>query len=254
MLEQIRIHHKYRNFVQINLMKKEPPMKHLLIPLLFLSACEEKQGPEGPTGPQGEQGDPGDPGQNGTDGATALIKTTPEDPGTNCSSGGVKISYGVDDNGSAELDPDEIDGEEVVCHGDSAASGNVYLGNLTITNDEAFTVFCSTYTSMHGDLLLTGSGIDSLADFSCLESVYGDVTISYTGLMDLGGLENLEMIAGDLNILFNSLTNLQGLSSLTTISSVIEICHNGNLPQSEIDSLLSGFSNNHTVSCGDSGA
>ena len=78
--------------------------------------CHGAQGPtglQGATGPQGQQGLQGTPGATGATGLTgstgasgknSLIKTTTETAGTNCTTGGVKIEYGLDANNNGVLD------------------------------------------------------------------------------------------------------------------------------------------------------
>jgi len=50
-------------------------------------------------------------------GAQSLVTTTPEAPGANCTHGGQRIDYGVDDNANGVLDPAEIDGTTFACNG-----------------------------------------------------------------------------------------------------------------------------------------
>jgi hypothetical protein len=99
--------------------------------------CHGAQGPtglQGATGPQGQQGLQGTPGATGATGLTgstgasgknSLIKTTTETAGTNCTTGGVKIEYGLDANNNGVLDASEINLTltKYVCNGPSGASG-----------------------------------------------------------------------------------------------------------------------------------
>jgi hypothetical protein len=55
-------------------------------------------GAQGIQGIQGDKGDRGNIGTNGTNGQNSLVKTTAEAAGTNCTSGGVKLEYGLDLN------------------------------------------------------------------------------------------------------------------------------------------------------------
>jgi microcystin-dependent protein len=89
------------------------------------------QGPIGLTGPAGAQGIQGIPGTNGTNGVTgqnglnALIKTTTEAAGANCTNGGTKIETGLDANGNGVLDAGEITvgATTFVCNGSSGVGG-----------------------------------------------------------------------------------------------------------------------------------
>lgn len=81
--------------------------------------CNGPQGPEGPTGPQGEDGLRGAPGVN------TLARTTAEEAGALCPTGGVRIDYGFDEDGDGILDPEEIDPAlaAVICNGEPGPTG-----------------------------------------------------------------------------------------------------------------------------------
>jgi hypothetical protein len=87
-------------------------------------------GMTGPAGPAGAQGIQGIPGANGAVGATgqnglnALIKTTSEAAGANCTNGGTKIETGLDANGNGVLDAGEVNASQTkyVCDGINATS------------------------------------------------------------------------------------------------------------------------------------
>jgi len=89
------------------------------------------QGPAGPTGATGltgltgPQGLQGIAGTNGTNGQNTLVKTTIESAGANCTTGGVKIEYGLDANSNGTLDVSEINGAltKYVCNGATGATG-----------------------------------------------------------------------------------------------------------------------------------
>ena len=82
-------------------------------------------GPAGPTGAQGPQGIQGVAGTNGTNGQNTLVKTTTEPAGANCTTGGVKIEYGLDANNNGTLDIAEINASltKYVCNGAVGATG-----------------------------------------------------------------------------------------------------------------------------------
>ena len=88
-------------------------------------------GPTGATGAQGIQGATGAAGTNGTngtnglDGKNTLAKTTTEAAGANCTTGGVKIEYGLDANNNGTLDVSEINATltKYVCNGTTGATG-----------------------------------------------------------------------------------------------------------------------------------
>ena len=71
-----------------------------LLLALCLTACRGLDGSPGPTGPAGADGVDG---TNGNDGHNALIEMRDEEPGENCSDGGVAVVSGTDAN--AHSDP-----------------------------------------------------------------------------------------------------------------------------------------------------
>ncbi len=99
------------------------------------------QGPAGITGAQGPQGIQGIAGTNGTNGLNALIKTTTEPAGANCTNGGTKIETGLDANGNGVLDAGELNASQTqyVCNGmgTSISSQNINnnSGIINVPND-----------------------------------------------------------------------------------------------------------------------
>ena len=93
------------------------------------------QGPIGLTGPTGATGNAGPQGTAGTNGLNALIKTTTESAGTNCSSGGTKIETGLDANNNGVLDVSEINVSQTryVCNGTSTSTGSSSINTLIYT-------------------------------------------------------------------------------------------------------------------------
>jgi hypothetical protein len=79
----------------------------------------------GPQGPQGVAGTNGTNGNNGMNGQNTLVKTTIESAGANCSTGGVKIEYGLDANNNGILDAGEVNATltKYVCNGATGATG-----------------------------------------------------------------------------------------------------------------------------------
>lgn len=68
---------------------------------------------------------PGPQGDPGTNGANSLVLTTPEPAGVNCSTGGVKMEYGLDLNYNSILDTWEVNSSltNYVCNGLQGATG-----------------------------------------------------------------------------------------------------------------------------------
>jgi hypothetical protein len=109
----------------------------------FLTSLQGATGPQGPTGltgatgPQGQIGLTGAQGLTGPTGATGatgpagtngnntLVKTTTEAAGVNCTTGGVKLEYGLDANSNSILDAGEVNATltKYVCNGAVGATG-----------------------------------------------------------------------------------------------------------------------------------
>jgi hypothetical protein len=108
-------------------------MELLSVPyaLYAANAGNTTAGPTGATGSQGIQGVAGANGSNGANGATgangtngvdgknALVNTTTEPAGTNCTNGGTKIEVGLDANSNGVLDSAEVNAAQTkyVCNG-----------------------------------------------------------------------------------------------------------------------------------------
>jgi len=74
-------------------------------------------------------------GTDGTNGLQSLVVVTPEPAGANCSKGGQRIDYGIDDDSSGTLDPAEIDGTSYVCNAISACSTDADCGGALLSCD-----------------------------------------------------------------------------------------------------------------------
>ena len=75
--------------------------------------------------PQGELGPAGPAGPQGPSGRHALARTADEPPGTTCPTGGVVLSYGIDENGDGILDEVEVDPAltRTICNGERGPQG-----------------------------------------------------------------------------------------------------------------------------------
>lgn len=100
--------------------------------LLALGAmgCSGETGPAGepgPAGPAGAQGEMGTMGTMGAPGAghSALVSTTTEPPGSNCTTGGVKLEVGLDADDDGVLSASEIDAAKTqyICNGSQGPMG-----------------------------------------------------------------------------------------------------------------------------------
>lgn len=106
------------------------------------SGAQGPQGIQGPTGntganglngPQGATGPSGTNGINGTNGFNTMVATTTITAGAQCTTGGVKLEYGLDINNNGLLDASEITNSltKYVCNGAVGAQGSVGLTGAT---------------------------------------------------------------------------------------------------------------------------
>lgn len=77
----------------------------------------------------GETGATGNTGEQGVPGTNALIRTSVEDSGANCATGGTRIDVGTDDNDNGTLEDGEIDQTAFTCNGATGADGLNVLVN-----------------------------------------------------------------------------------------------------------------------------
>ncbi|WP_462249967.1 DUF7151 family protein [Ekhidna sp.] len=107
-------------------------------------------------------GNNGSNGSNGQDGLNSIVRSTNEDPGTNCANGGSFIEVGIDNNRNNTLDAGEVDASFYVCNGQDGSDG---------TNGTNGTNSLITVSSFSGSLggctnggLIIRSGIDDDRD------------------------------------------------------------------------------------------
>jgi hypothetical protein len=65
----------------------------------------------------------GDVGPRGASGANSIAVLYPEDPGSQCANGGVRVDFGLDVDGNGELAAEEVGGSRYVCHGIDGLEG-----------------------------------------------------------------------------------------------------------------------------------
>lgn len=66
----------------------------------------------------------GTDGSNGTNGFNTIISTKAEDPGDNCSNGGIEFTVGLDINANNTIDAGEEVGTYYVCNGNNGSNGS----------------------------------------------------------------------------------------------------------------------------------
>ena len=115
-------------------------------------------GATGTTGLTGPAGPAGATGANGSNGKNTLVKTTTEAAGANCSTGGVKIEYGLDANNNGILELSEINATltKYVCNGAVGATGPIGLTGLTGATGATGPIGPIGLTGATGPIGLTG--------------------------------------------------------------------------------------------------
>ena len=100
------------------------------------SSIPGPQGPAGPAGPTGATGAQGPTGQAGANGLNTIVKTSIESVGANCTTGGVKLEYGVDTNSNGSLESSEINAAltQYVCNGAVGPQGPAGTGGGGFTH------------------------------------------------------------------------------------------------------------------------
>ena len=174
------------------------------------------QGPiglTGATGPQGIQGLQGVAGSNGTNGKNTLVKTTTENAGSNCATGGVKLEYGLDVNNNGTLDNTEITAAltKYVCNGTQGVQGIQGATGLTGATGAQGPVGLTGATGpqgiqgLKGDVGATGSqgpiGLTGATGPQGIQGVKGDQglkgDIGTTGPQGTQGLKGDQGIQGE---------------------------------------------------------
>jgi len=104
----------------------------------WLTSLQGAQGIQGLTGVTGQAGATGTAGTNGTNGLNALIKTTTEPSGANCTNGGTKIETGLDSNGNGVLEAGEVNVGQTtfVCGSQTSAGIGLGFSNMQVFSNE----------------------------------------------------------------------------------------------------------------------
>ena len=188
-------------------------------------------------------------------GPNTLVRVDSEPAGINCEEGGVAIQTGLDLDGDAFLDNDEIVSTQYVCNGVSPVecSGGTIIEGTVVVSETAELAQLAGVNCVDGDLLIAGTDTTEL-DLLSLETVTGDIVIagnsqltSLAGvaslrnvgrraliqgnpiLADLGSLGTLERALGLTIIGNDGLTDLRGLEGLTDSRINLNITNNGEL-------------------------
>ncbi len=183
-------------------------------------------------------------GSSGTNGLSTLTKTAVELPGTNCATGGFKVSTGTDNNGNSVLDASEATSSNYICNGLNGLAGlNGSSGAASLVNTavELPGVHCAA----GGFKVTTGTDANANAVLDVGEvSATNYLCNGINGLAGAAGLNGSNGTSGSngsngLGSLVNTVVEAPGTNCLlggVKINSGIDTNKNGTLDASEITS------------------
>ncbi|HSW59477.1 MAG TPA: hypothetical protein VLJ60_01695, partial [bacterium] len=120
-------------------------------------------------------GGKGEKGESGTDGSKALVKTATEEPGENCTAGGVKIESGIDD-GTGNFEGDTV--VTYVCNGEKGIAGE--QGEQGENGENGENTLVKTALEPEGENCINGGvKIETGTDDGTGEFVEGTVKTTY---------------------------------------------------------------------------
>lgn len=119
-------------------------------------------------------------------------------------------------------------GNEVIC---TTLTENVFTGTVHLYTQEQVNNFgANHYTSVDGEIDISGNTINSLASLSDLIMANGILNINNTQLTSLNGLNNLRYVGGMFDIYNNPLLlNFNGLNNLEKVNNSFSIRNNASL-------------------------
>ena len=133
-------------------------------------------------------------GSDGTNGKNSLISTTDESAGANCSTGGLKIQSGIDNDGDNVLDSNEVTATKYVCNGTGGVkpSSSLYCGASLQNTSLYFTykamVFSDSSVYAYGGIYGTAYQIGSSKFYA--SSQVGASTAAVLFAYDVSGSAN----------------------------------------------------------------
>ena len=212
------------------------------------TGAQGAQGIQGATGATGPAGSNGTNGTNGTNGQNTLVKTTTETAGANCTTGGVKLEYGLDANSNGVLDMAEVNATltKYVCNGAVGATGVQGPTGLTGANGAQGATGPAGTNGTNGT---NGVGITSTVDNGdgTFTLNYSDgssfTTADLTGPQGATGVQGLQGIQGPagtngLNALIKSTAEPAGANCAnggTKIETGLDADVNGTLDAGEVN-------------------
>jgi hypothetical protein len=188
-----------------------------------LTGAQGMQGVAGTNGAQGIQGVAGTNGTNGADGKNTLAKTTTEAAGANCTTGGVKIEYGLDANNNGTLDISEVNATltKYVCNGTVGATGTTGAQGIQgVAGTNGLNALIKTTTEPAGANCTNGgtkieTGLDANGN--------GVLDVSEVNASQTQYVCNGQNSAGGFQSNHGSFQKTQGLDSVWTIPSGVSL-------------------------------
>ena len=123
-------------------------------------------------------------GGSGSNGKNALVKTTAETAGANCTTGGIKVESGLDSDGNGTLDAGEITSTRYVCNG---LAGLGYGG--TSNSAKTISLGSKSFSVQAGLAYISGQRIRFVDQTNAANFLEGTVT-SYTATTLVATIDN----------------------------------------------------------------
>ena len=193
-------------------------------------------------GTNGVDGIGGTNGTNGTNGSSALVSIATEPSGSNCATGGSKISAGSDLNGNGKLDSTEVTSTSFICNGANGATGVTGPAGATGVTGAAGAAGATGATGATGPAGATGAtGTTGATGATGSAGATGPAgSTGATGPAGTNGLNTLVALAaepsgtncasGGTKISAGLDTNADGVLNPSEITSAQYVC-NGTIPR-----------------------
>ncbi len=124
-------------------------------------------------------------------------------------------SNGLDDDCDGAADDQDVD-----CACDTL---EVYLGDLTVTNETQAEYFCDHFNAVYGGVTVSGQTLENLDGLDCLCEVQGDLLVEFTQVLTHANLPNLTVVGEDLNFRANDVLQEVRLPSLVEVGGVVHL-------------------------------
>ncbi|WP_294238232.1 hypothetical protein [Chryseobacterium sp. sg2396] len=137
-------------------------------------------------------------GIGGSNGKNALVKTTAESAGGNCTTGGMKIESGTDNNSNGILDASEITDTRYVCNGTNGQGfSNGSAGAQIYLTSSASPYAPQPPKTMTGDISITDNGVTAIADNAVTTTKLAAQSVSIGKISATGTPGSATFLRGD---------------------------------------------------------